>query len=387
MNMGTFKDVSQKLLERENEEEGATENTKLEGFQESCMRRHKGYFDEIAEALELTTDKLDRLKENGKWTFTEEGTEKLADALFSYEKETRGREKPEATKRLVKQIIKYGQYNAFAEVSVTEQLREYFAANEIIVICRDCFYKLFVDVGISEEEAKEIMHAADKKFSYSKRKTYQESFKWIGKFLKHLEKVNLDRHNDLSLSEKENTIWLDEINQKIEKDIDEAWMLRNRMIHIKKRERYKAIKESWINGGFIGILNNYNNENIEKAVLKECEENQDFMKDIKEYKKITKKDLDLETMVKLVGVNLVQVEEDDALLIIKECVGVPVDGNVLRHKGDDEKLEKILKNLYVDIKQRIINRGFDCLMTKDVPEKIKGEKLLEEAKKKIEIEM
>ena len=137
MNMGTFKDVSQKLLERENEEEGATENTKLEGFQESCMRRHKGYFDEIAEALELTTDKLDRLKENGKWTFTEEGTEKLADALFSYEKETRGREKPEATKRLVKQIIKYGQYNAFAEVSVTEQLREYFAANEIIVICRD----------------------------------------------------------------------------------------------------------------------------------------------------------------------------------------------------------------------------------------------------------
>ena len=173
MNMGTFKDVSQKLLERENEEEGAAENTKLEGFQESCMRRHKGYFDEIAEALELTTDKLDRLKENGKWTFTEEGTEKLADALFSYEKETRGREKPEATKRLVKQIIKYGQYNAFAEVSVTEQLREYFAANEIIVICRDCFYKLFVDVGISEEEAKEIMHAADKKFSYSKRKTYQ----------------------------------------------------------------------------------------------------------------------------------------------------------------------------------------------------------------------
>ena len=63
-------------------------------------------------------------------------------------------------------------------------------------------------------------------------------------------------------------------------------------------------------------------------MLKECEENQDFMKDVKEYKKITKKDLDLETMVKLVGVNLVQVEEDDALLIIKECVGVPVDGNV-----------------------------------------------------------
>lgn len=382
--MNTFKDVSQRLLEKE---EGATENTKLEGFQESCMRRHKVYFDEIAEALELTTDKLDRLKENGKWTFTEEGTEKLADALFSYEKETRGREKPEATKRLVKQIIKYGQYNAFAEVSVTEQLREYFAANELIVICRDCFYRLFVDVGISEEEAKEIMCAADKKFSYLKRKTYQKSFKWIGKFLKYLEEVNLDRHNDLSLSEKENTIWLDEINQKIEKDIDEAWMLRNRMIYIKKRERYKAIKESWINGGFIGILNNYNNENIEKAVLKECEEDQDFMKDIKEYKKITKKDLDLETMVKLVGVSLDQVEEDDALLIIKECVGVPVDGNVLRHKGDDEKLEKILKNLYADIKQRIINRGFDCLMTEDVPEKIKGEKLLEEAKKKIEIEM
>lgn len=148
----------------------------------------------------------------------------------------------------------------------------------------------------------------------------------------------------------------------------------------------QAIKESWINGRFIGILNNYNNENIEKAVLKECEEDQDFMKDIKEYKKITKKDLDLETMVKLVGVNLVQVEED-TLLIIKECVGVPVDGNVLLRKGDDEKLEKILKNLYADIKQRLINREFDCLMTEDVPEKIKGEKLLEEAKKKIEIEM
>ncbi|GEM_PF-4542444 len=384
--MNTFKDVSHKLLEKEMKEEGAAENTILKENEESCMRRHKGYFDEIAEALELTTDKLDRLKENGKWTFTEEGTEELANVLFFYEKEIRGKEKPEATKRLVKQIIKDGQYNAFAEVSVTEQLREYFAANELIVICMDCFYRLFADVGISEEEAKEIMHAADKKFSHQKRKTYQESFKWIGKFLKYLEEVNIDRHNDLSLSEKENTIWLGEINQKIEKDIDEAWMLRNRMIYIKKRERYKAIKESWINGRFIGILNNYNNENIEKAVLKECEEDQDFMKDIKEYKKITKKDLDLETMVKLVGVNLVQVEED-TLLIIKECVGVPVDGNVLLRKGDDEKLEKILKNLYADIKQRLINREFDCLMTEDVPEKIKGEKLLEEAKKKIEIEM
>lgn len=68
MNMGTFKDVSQKLLEREMQEEGATENTRLVENQESCMRRHKGYFDEIAEALELTTDKLDRLKEKGKHT-------------------------------------------------------------------------------------------------------------------------------------------------------------------------------------------------------------------------------------------------------------------------------------------------------------------------------
>lgn len=385
--MGTFKDVSQKLLEREMQEEGATENTRLVENQESCMRRHKGYFDEIAEALELTTDKLDRLKEKGKWTFTEEGTKKLADALFSYEKETRGREKPEATKRLVKQIIKYGQYNAFAEVSVTEQLREYFAANELIVICRDCFYKLFVDVGISEEEVKEIMHAADLKFSYSKRKIYQESFKWIEKFLEYLEEVNSDRHNELSLSEKENTVWLNEINQKIEKDIDEAWMLRKRMIYIKKRELYKAIKKSWLEGGFIGILNNYNNENIEKDVLKECKSDQNFMKNIKEYKKITKKDLNLEKMISLVGVSLDQVEDDALSLIIKECVEVPVDGNVLRHKGDDEKLEKILVNLYLDIKQRIINKGFNSLMTEDVPEIIKGEELLEEAKKKIEIEM
>ncbi len=44
-------------------------------------------------------------------------------------------------------------------------------------------------------------------------------------------------------------------------------------------------------------------------------------------------------------------------------------------------------NLYLDIKQRIINKGFTSLMTEDVPEIIKGEELLEEAKKKIEIEM
>ena len=42
-------------------------------------------------------------------------------------------------------------------------------------MCIECFYRLFVDAGNSEE-AEEIMENADRNFSYSKRKMYQESF-------------------------------------------------------------------------------------------------------------------------------------------------------------------------------------------------------------------
>lgn len=378
--MATFKDVSRKLLEREMEEEGVAENTGLEEIQQSSMRRHKGYFDEIAEALELTTDKLDRLKENGKWTFTEEGTEELADVLFFYEKETRGREKPEATKRLVKQIIKYGQYNAFAEVSVIEQLREYFAANELIVMCIECFYRLFADARNSEE-AEEIMENAKRNFSYSKRKMYQESFKWIEKFLSYLESVNLDRHSTLSLSEKENAIWLDEINDRIEKDIDEGVLLREQMKNIKKIESLKFSSEDFgIKSLFIDIEKN---ERIEKEVLKECRSNYNFMKEVAAYEKVTKEKLDLENLIALVGVNSNEDEDVALQLVIKECVGVPADGNVLRHKGDNKKIEEILMNLYLYIRLQMLSKGYDILMTEKVSERIKGEELLEEAKKKI----
>lgn len=378
--MATFKDVSRKLLEREMEEEGVVENTGLEEIQQSSMRRHKGYFVEIAEALGITTDKLNRLKENGKWTFTEQGTEALVDVLFFYEKEIRGREKPEVDKRFGKQVIKDGQYNAFSEARVSEQLKEYFAINELIVICIECFYRLFLDVGNSKE-AEEIMENADRNFSYSKRKMYQESFKLIEKFLTYLELVNLDRHSMFSLSEKENSIWLDEINKRIEKDIDEGVTLREQMKNIKRKESLKSSSEDFsIKSFFIDIKKN---ERIEKEVLKECRSNYNFMKEVATYEKLTKEKLDLENLIALVGVNSNK-DEDVALpLVIKECVGVPVDGNVLRHKGDNKKIEEILMNLYLYIRPQMMSKGYNNLMTENVSERIKGKELLEEAKKKI----
>ena len=378
--MATFKDVSRKLLEREMEEEGVLENTGLEEIQQSSMRRHKGYFVEIAEALGITTDKLNRLKENGKWTFTEQGTEALVDVLFFYEKEIRGREKPEVDKRFGKQVIKDGQYNAFSEARVSEQLKEYFAINELIVICIECFYRLFLDVGNSKE-AEEIMENADRNFSYSKRKMYQESFKLIEKFLTYLELVNLDRHSMFSLSEKENSIWLDEINKRIEKDIDEGVTLREQMKNIKRKESLKSSSEDFsIKSFFIDIKKN---ERIEKEVLKECRSNYNFMKEVATYEKLTKEKLDLENLIALVGVNSNK-DEDVALpLVIKECVGVPVDGNVLRHKGDNKKIEEILMNLYLYIRPQMMSKGYNNLMTENVSERIKGKELLEEAKKKI----
>ena len=378
--MATFKDVSRKLLEREMEEEGVVENTGLEEIQQSSMRRHKGYFVEIAEALGITTDKLNRLKENGKWTFTEQGTEALVDVLFFYEKEIRGREKPEVDKRFGKQVIKDGQYNAFSEARVSEQLKEYFAINELIVMCIECFYRLFLDVGNSKE-AEEIMENADRNFSYSKRKMYQESFKLIEKFLTYLELVNLDRHSMFSLSEKENSIWLDEINKRIEKDIDEGVTLREQMKNIKRKESLKSSSEDFsIKSFFIDIKKN---ERIEKEVLKECRSNYNFMKEVAMYEKLTKEKLDLENLIALVGVNSNK-DEDVALpLVIKECVGVPVDGNVLRNKGDNKKIEEILMNLYLYIRPQMMSKGYNNLMTENISERIKGKELLEEAKKKI----
>ena len=277
-------------------------------------------------------------------------------------------------------MIKDGQYNAFSEARVSEQLKEYFAINELIVICIECFYRLFLDVGNSKE-AEEIMENADRNFSYSKRKMYQESFKLIEKFLTYLELVNLDRHSMFSLSEKENSIWLDEINKRIEKDIDEGVTLREQMKNIKRKESLKSSSEDFsIKSFFIDIKKN---ERIEKEVLKECRSNYNFMKEVATYEKLTKEKLDLENLIALVGVNSNK-DEDVALpLVIKECVGVPVDGNVLRHKGDNKKIEEILMNLYLYIRPQMMSKGYNNLMTENVSERIKGKELLEEAKKKI----
>ena len=379
--MNTFKDVSQKLSEKEMEEEGAAKNTRLLENEKSCMRRHKGYFIEIAEALGITTDQLNQLKENGKWIFTEQGTAELVDVLFFYEKETRGREKPKVDKRYAKQVMKDGQYNAFSEDRVSKQLKEYFATNELIVMCIKCFYRLFVDVGNSEEEAEEIMKNANTNFSYSKRKMYQESFKWIEKFLMYLEVINLDRHSMFSLSEKENSIWLAEINKRIEKDIDEGMMLREQMKNIKRTESLKSSSEDFSIKLFTVDITK--NERIEKEVLKECRSNDNFMQEVAAYEKITKKKLDLESLIALVGVNSDEDEDVALLLVIKECVGVPADGNVLRQKDDNKKIDKILMNLYLYIRSQMMSKGYDNLMTQKISERIKGEELLEEAKKKM----
>ena len=107
------------------------------------------------------------------------------------------------------------------------------------------------------------------------------------------------------------------------------------------------------------------------------------MKEVATYEKLTKEKLDLENLIALVGVNSNK-DEDVALpLVIKECVGVPVDGNVLRHKGDNKKIEEILMNLYLYIRPQMMSKGYNNLMTENVSERIKGKELLEEAKKKI----
>lgn len=384
--MVTFAEVSQKVLEKELKEHGNAENIELDDSEGTNKKRHRGYLNDIGEALEITNE-LYRLKENKKWNLTVKGAERLAELLFFYEKRTRGRKKPKVTKKLEKQMIKDGQYNAFSEGNIIELLEEYFLANELIIMCIECFADLFMEAGVSEEDTEEIMSAANRKFAYSKRKMYQESFKWIKKFLKYLETVNLERHGDITLSEKENAIWLESINKKINEDIDEAMNVRTRMQYIKEREMYKYIQELWLSDPF--MLNIYctYNKNLEEEILEECREDQDFMKKVERYKKITNKNLDLKKMIALVGVNLDKSEDVALSLVIRECVGVPADGNVLRYKGDDKNLEKLLRNLYLDIKRSMLNKGFLNLMTEKAQNIIRAEELFEEAKKKIEIKI
>lgn len=126
---------------------------------------------------------------------------------------------------------------------------------------------------------------------------------------------------------------------------------------------------------------------MEEEILEECREDQDFMKKVERYKKITNKNLDLKKMIALVGVNLDKSEDVALSLVIRECVGVPADGNVLRYKGDDKNLEKLLRNLYLDIKRSMLNKGFLNLMTEKAQNIIRAEELFEEAKKKIEIKI
>lgn len=380
-NMNTFKDVSQRLLEKEIKEEGAIENTKLEGFQESCMRRHKGYFNEIAETLEITSDKLDYLKENGKWKFTKTGMDELVDLLFFYEKRNRGRKKSEVSKRLEKLMIKYGQYNAFSEVSTIELLEEYFAANKLIIMCIECFTALFKDAGVSEENIKEIMEESHRKFSYQKRKMYQESFEWIKFFLEYLETVNLERHGDIVLSENENTIWLEATNKKIKEDIDDAILIRSEMNHTKIEEMGESIWEQWKAGGYkISAVD----EELETLVWQDCVSDSKLMEKVDKYKKIAKSDLDLKKMISFASFNVNEDKNKALRLVLKEIMETPVDGNVLRKRGDDSKLNEILEGLYSDITQKIEKRDSVKRLSEKLPEIVKNQELLKVAAEKVE---
>ena len=108
------------------------------------------------------------------------------------------------------------------------------------------------------------------------------------------------------------------------------------------------------------------------------------MEKVDKYKKIAKSDLDLKKMISFASFNVNEDKNKALRLVLKEIMETPVDGNVLRKRGDDSKLNEILEGLYSDITQKIEKRDSVKRLSEKLPEIVKNQELLKVAAEKVE---
>lgn len=371
--MYSFRFVSQNVFKRE--------LVKTQNYDNDVEKRHKEYFNELVDALEIG-EEIQKLKKGGtQYKFSEEGAKLLEDVLYKYGKSKRSKDNDNSIKNLERQIFKYKQYNAFVSKKLLDSYDDMMEANNLVIMAIECFYQLFIDVGLSEEDAEQIMSNANRRYSYSKRKGWQKTMSLFRAYIGKLDDINNRRNKEIGLTERENAIWLDYANKELEETIKRVLNVRDIMEEIIVDDVSNSVWDEFKKTQEKDIVLNIETEMQLESKLKEDKKIQKLMKS---YKAITSKEINIKKLISLIIVGESVFGNALIDLLMRELLDVQVDGNVKWKQKDVNSIEKILLELYttstliaanykwtLQFEERKLNRLRDEDLLKEAIEEIK----------------
>lgn len=343
---------------------------------DNIIDRYKNYFNEIGEIF-FINNQLDRLKKGRNYSFTQEGAESLAELLHQYWQSKNGRDRERSTKKLEKQIFQNEQYNALLPQNMLDEFSEMIRANKLIVLTFECMFKLFKDAGVSDDQIIEMLRDADRKYSYSKRANFQEIFELMEWYIQELVRINEQRQELATLTERETAIWLEFASKEVRETMEYT---------MKVREGMKNIIHAETNQATFHVFLKQSDEDIsatrisEEKLLNECLEDDMVNQLLRDYKEITNAKLDFENFVAGIVVNDEEgINKYLKQLLMSEISHVPSNGDVKYTKKQTEELEEILNSLFNKVKSIKSNYQWPLIYEEKVKYRTKNKKLLEEA--------
>lgn len=338
--------------------------------------RYINYFEEIGEIF-FIDKQLCRLKKGRNYSFTQEGAESLAELLHQYWQSKTGRNRERSTKKLEKQIFQNEQYNALLPQNMLDEFSEMIRANKLIVLTFECMFKLFKDAGVSDDQIIEMLRDADRKYSYSKRANFQEIFELMENYIQELVRINEQRHELVTPTERENAIWLEFASKEIRETMEYTLKVREAMKNIIHIETGLATFNAFLRQSDADISVA---QISEEKLLNKCLEDDEVNQLLRDYKEITNEKLDFESLVAGIAVNDEKgINKYLKQLLIREISHVPSDGDVKCKRKQTEEIGKILNSLADKVKNMKINYQWPLVYEEKVKYRTKDKELLEKA--------
>lgn len=373
--MCSFIEVSKKVYQREYETD-----LDMENYDNEVRKRHKGYFNEIANALMIEKE-LPKLKKDKNFVFKEQGAKLLEDLLYQYGQSMKRKKRSDVSKNLEKQIFKCDQYNAFLQEDILEVFDDMISANNLVIEALECFYQLFRERDVTETEVGKILGKANTKYSYPKRKYFQEIIELFREYIQKLDDVNKQRHEVVGLTEQENAAWLEYSNNEIRKVMEKILKVRENM----EEENKQELKKDVFNQFMTLYTKGYDMDDIDKCrkmeeeLREKCRSNEEVRELLKEYNRITEKELNFEQLVSIVVVHDSENYKENEDLIMREVLTVPTDGNIKLSQMDVQRIREILESLYIFVVQEKNNYRWPYLWEKKRASRESNPDLLDKA--------
>lgn len=343
-------------------------------------------FKEIAKIFGISGDELEKLKDKNTemgnkitYLFTQDGKKFVEDILKDYSKSDS------------MEYIRKSQFNEFIGNKDLESLKNAQKINEYYVKYIDGFYQLFLDSGMTEQEAFERIKWAYNKYDYPKRYVIMTFLEGYLSYMKKLEEID-DSASIQGITQKENLLWLKFMNKQIRdalnSAIEYAIEIRKEMKGIDVLERM-AIFNEYVSSEENDKIINEDREKHE-TVVNDCKSDKEIAKICQRYKAISGKDVDI--YMALIYIRDFGREIKNKDLTQKEYLDfkLALEGGC---KKDDkcsfdsiDKLKKEMRKLYKKLREKVIETGLPPDTIKIPWRETKDKELLDAAISKYECE-